>query len=77
MNLTNRHQQCLEALSVLGPSTAREVANYLHDKGYTKMIERNIAHPRLNELENGGYVESIGTKWDEFTERDVTVYQII
>lgn len=75
MNLSNRHHQCLEALDSLGEATAREVAEYIYNKGYTKVLERNIAHPRLNELEHGGYVEVTGSKYDSLTERDVFTYR--
>ncbi|MCT8978035.1 hypothetical protein N4T77_15685 [Clostridium sp. CX1] len=77
MNLSNRHSQCLEALKVLGNATAREVAEYMYNKGYTKVLERNIAHPRLNELESEGYIKVVGTKFDTLTERDVFVYERI
>ncbi|MBL1224199.1 hypothetical protein [Enterococcus sp. BWR-S5] len=77
MKLTNRHQQVLEALRVKGPSTAREVAEYMHGKGYTPLLERNIAHPRLNELENENLVKVIGKKVDSVTNKEVAVYEII
>jgi hypothetical protein len=73
----NRHDQCLEALRTNGPSSAIEVARYLHNQGYTKILERNIAHPRLNELAHDGRVKVVGEKWDSTTERNVSVYDII
>lgn len=75
MDLGRRHLQCLEALDVLKQATAREVAEYMFKKGYTKVLERNIAHPRLNELEGSGYVEVVGKKFDTLTEKDVFVYR--
>ncbi|MEW9095247.1 MAG: hypothetical protein AB2417_09215 [Clostridiaceae bacterium] len=42
-----------------------------------KVLERNIAHPRLNELESAGYVKVVETKFDTLTEREVFVYQKI
>ncbi|WP_447088212.1 hypothetical protein [Clostridium perfringens] len=75
MKFSNRHMQCLEALDALGEATAREVAEYMYSNGYTKVLERNIAHPRLNELESEGYVEVSGTKFDTLTERYVFVYK--
>lgn len=75
MELSPRHIQCLEALDILGDSTAREVAEYMHSKGYTNMSERNIAHPRLNELESAGYVKIVGKKIDTLTKKEVSVYQ--
>lgn len=77
MDLSRRHQQCLEALDVLGDSTAREVAEYIHSRGYTRVLERNIAHPRLNELEGAGYVEVVGKKFDSLTGKDVSIYRKI
>lgn len=77
MELGNRHRQCLEALSNLGKATAREVAEYMYNNGYTKVLERNIAHPRLNELQSTGYVKVIGKKLDELTEKEVSIYTLI
>jgi hypothetical protein len=73
--LGGRHLQCLEALDALGDLTAREVAEYMHSKGYTKLLERNIAHPRLNELEAAGYVGVVGKKFDTLTNKEVSVYR--
>lgn len=75
--MATRKEQCLEALDALGSATAREVSEYLHKKGYTPVLERNIAHPRLNELENEGKVRIIGTKFDDLTEKDVSIYEKI
>lgn len=74
IELTNRHIQCLEALTVIGEATAREVAQYMFDKGYTKVMERNMAHPRLNELQQAGYIEIVGKRLDEITNRQVSIY---
>jgi hypothetical protein len=77
MELGPRHLQCLEALDTLGDSTAREVAEYMYSRGYTNMTERNIAHPRLNELEGAGYVRVVGKKNDPLTGKEVSIYQKI
>lgn len=77
MELGPRHLQCLEALDYLGNLTAREVAEYMHSKGYTTFVERNTAHPRLNELEGAGYVKIVGKKIDTLTKKEVSVYQKI
>jgi predicted HTH transcriptional regulator len=71
--MKTRHSQCLEALEE-GPKTAREVSEYMHKKGYTVIRERNIAHPRLNELVKDGLVEAVGSVWDAHTKKDVSVY---
>jgi len=73
----NRQEQCLEALRKNGPSSAIEVARYLYKQKYTKILERNIAHPRLNELIHNGRVKIVGVKWDTTTERNVNVYDIV
>ena len=72
-----RHKECLEALSSIGPATAKEVAIYLFNKGYTKILERNIAHPRLKELVDRGKVKVIGKKKDNKTNRNVSIYSKI
>ena len=73
--MTARHQQCLEALDNLGEATAREVSEYMVEKGYTDVNERNIAHPRLNELKKKGLVKVIGKKLDTLTGKKVSVYK--
>lgn len=70
-----RHKQCLEALDNLGEATAREVSEYMVKKGYTDVNERNIAHPRLNELKKDGIVEVVGKKKDTLTGKMVSVYK--
>lgn len=75
--MTERHRQCLEALDVLGEATAREVSEYMVKKGYSNVNERNIAHPRLNELKKEGYVEVVGKKLDPLTGKKVSVYKKI
>lgn len=73
--MKSRHKQCIEALTELGEATAREVATYLYNKGYTNLDERNIAHPRLNELVEMGEVTIIGKKLDTLTQKEVNVYK--
>lgn len=77
MELGRRHLQCLEALDVLQQATAREVAEYMYQNRYTKILERNIAHPRLNELERAGYIKVVGKKFDDLTEKEVNLYEKI
>lgn len=73
--MTARHEQCLEALDKLGEATAREVSEYMVEKGYTDVNERNIAHPRLNELKKDGQVEVVGKKKDALTGKMVSIYK--
>lgn len=75
MNITKRHTQVLEALTVLKKATAREVAQFMVSKGYAKILERNLSHPRLSELSLEGIVEVIGTKVDSMTMKEVSVYR--
>lgn len=74
MKLTKRHSQVLEALTVLKKATAREVAQYMVSKGYAKVLERNLSHPRLSELHLMGEVRILGTKVDPMTMKEVSVY---
>ena len=73
----DRHQQCIEALKMLGALTAREVSEYLYAKGYCKIQERNIAHPRLKELLDQGIVKKIGKKYDSTTKKNVNLYSLL
>ncbi|MBS4931808.1 MAG: hypothetical protein KH020_10895 [Clostridiales bacterium] len=73
--MTARHKQCLEALDKLGEATAREVSEYMVEKDYSDVNERNIAHPRLNELKKDGKVEVIGKKIDSLTGKKVSIYR--
>ena len=73
--MTARNKQCLEALDILGEATAREVSEYMVEKGYSDVNERNIAHPRLNELKNKGMVEVVGKKRDSLTGKMVSIYK--
>lgn len=73
----SRHEQCIEALSVLGEATAAEVGQYMVNKGYAKVFQRNLAHPRLNELVKEGIVEITGKKYDVETNRDVSTYALV
>lgn len=75
--MNKRQIQCLEALQILGQSTARELAKYLFDKGYTNIEERNIDHPRLNELVEMKKVKIVGKKSDELTNKEVYIYEKI
>ena len=74
MDKLTRHQQCLEALATKC-LTAREVSDYLYNKGYTPIRERNIAQPRLNELVKVGLVMVISYAYDAMTDREVKVYK--
>lgn len=73
--MTKRHEQCLEALETLGKATAREVSEYFVRMGYSNINERNIAHPRLNELKKMGYVKVVAKKLDPLTNKMVSVYK--
>jgi repressor of nif and glnA expression len=74
MRMKTRHTQCLEALGD-SQMTAREVSEYMHKRGYTVIRERNIAHPRLNELVKAGLVRIVGSSFDAHTKKEVSVYE--
>ena len=77
MKFTKRHLQVLEALKVLKSGTAREVAQYMVSKGYAKVLERNLSHPRLSELLIKNVVRVVGTKVDSMTMKEVSVYGMV
>ena len=72
----SRHSQCVQGLYELGCASARELADYLFERGLTPTRERNYTHPRLNELVKKGVVGVIGKKLDEVTNRNVAIYKL-
>lgn len=74
VNKAIRCAQLLELLEKHGPQTAKELALGLFGEGYTNTGERNMAAPRLTEMEKDGRVVVIGTKKCQITKRRVAVY---
>lgn len=72
--IQSRKDEILHALSVLGQATAREIKEYL------KYTDGNAVKPRLTELlrEYPCRVRELHKpKWDNVTQRYVTVYTLI
>ena len=60
----------------LGNKSAKEIAVELYNLNLANTDERNVAAPRLTELEKMGFVEETAKKMCEYTGRTVTVYKI-
>ena len=70
-----RYKQILEIMAEhLIPLTAKEIAVFMHNKGYIPTTERNFSAPRLTELSQKGVVEPVGKKKCDFTGKMVSVY---
>ena len=70
-----RYMQILQRLC-LGNKSAKEIAVELYNLNLANTDERNVAAPRLTELEKMGFVEETAKKMCEYTVRTVTVYKI-
>ena len=70
-----RYMQILQRLC-LGNKSAKEIAVELYNLNLANTDERNVAAPRLTELEKMGFVEETAKKMCEYTGRTVTVYKI-
>lgn len=72
-----RYAQILEIMREYNCGmTAKEIANELMYRGYTKNNDRNNASPRLTEMMESGQVEPIGKKTDKESGKTVTVWGI-
>ena len=70
-----RYKQILEIMAEHSiPLTAKEIAVFMHHKGYIPTTERNFSAPRLTELSQKGVVEPVGKKKCDFTGKMVSVY---
>ena len=74
--LGERQLMVLDYLKALGNSTARELAIEMWKDGNIITPERNMVHPRLNELVENDLVEVVGKRKDEMMNRMVAVYKI-
>jgi hypothetical protein len=77
--ISKKQQRCMQILEVLNeynghPLTAKEIARELMYRGYTKNDERNNAAPRLTEMMQKGIVEPKGSRYDNETQKRVTVW---
>lgn len=74
--LGERQLMVLDYLKALGNSTARELAIEMWKDGNIITPERNMVHPRLNELVKLGLVKVTGKKMDEDMNRMVATYDL-
>lgn len=72
-----RYEQVETALWRLGAASAKEVAVYMYRHGQAGTDDRNVAHPRLNELVTKGRVEVVGKKPCRYSGKNVAVYRLI
>ncbi len=56
--------------------TAKEVAVEMCKWGFTDSTDRNYSQPRLYELVKMNYVEIVGKKVCEYTNKKVSVYKL-
>lgn len=69
-----RYEQILEILGNR-EMTAKEVAVEMFKKGLTDSTDRNYSQPRLYELVQMDYVQVIGKRTCEYTNKKVAVYK--
>ena len=74
--LGERQLMVLEFLKEDGEQTARELAIEMWKDGNIITPERNMVHPRLNELVKLGLVKVTGRKMDEDMNRMVATYDL-
>lgn len=74
--LGHRHMLILNQLRFIDDTTARELAISMYEQGLIATPDRNMVHPRLNELVEKDLVEVIGKRKDELMNRMVAVYKI-
>ena len=74
-NKRKRYEQILAILKNK-EMTAKEVAVEMYRKGLTDSTDRNYSQPRLYELVNMNYVEVVGKRICEYTNKKVSVYRL-
>ena len=75
--LGERQLMVLEFLKEDGEQTTRELAMNLWNRGHIPTPERNMVHPRLNELVKLGLVKVTGKKLDSDMGRFVATYEVV
>lgn len=70
MDKESRQKQILEIFRQYGELTARECLRKLHRR------DMNYVRPRITELLKQGKLVSCGKKYDQATDRNVTVFKI-
>ena len=73
-----RYKQIIEIFEDQAPRnlTAKEVAIFMHNRGFTPNDERNFSAPRLTELMQKGIVEPAGKTKCRYTGKTVTIYRL-
>lgn len=71
------YREIKEVLSNGAELTAREIAEKLKLKGIVHFGVRQEVHPRLTEMIGLGCVETVGSKFDNITKKNVTVYRSV
>lgn len=56
--------------------TARECAVRLYNRGFIPYPIRQFTAPRITEMQKMGLIDSVGSKLDEETKKNVTIYQL-
>ena len=73
-----RYKQIIEIFEDQAPRnlTAKEVAIFMHNRGFTPNSERNFSAPRITELMQKGIVEPAGKTKCKYTGKTVTIYRL-
>lgn len=73
-----RYKQIVEIFEDMKPRnlTAKEVAVFMFNRGFTPNAERNFSAPRLTELTQKGIVEPAGKTKCRYTGKTVTIYRL-
>ena len=74
-NKRKRYEQILDILQGK-EMTAKEVAVEMFNRNFTDSTDRNYSQPRLYELVNMDYVEIVGKRVCEYTNKKVSVYRL-
>jgi hypothetical protein len=73
---TDRQRMCVIGLHKLDKATANELAMYCYTQGKSKFFNRNLVHPRLNELVDKDIVVEVGKKADPISGKLCTIYSL-
>ena len=73
-----RYKQIVEIFEDMKPRnlTAKEVAVFMFNRGFTPNAERNFSAPRITELMQKGIVEPAGKTKCRYTGKTVTIYRL-
>lgn len=73
-----RYKQIIEIFEDQAPRnlTAKEVAIFMHNRGFTPNDEQNFSAPRITELMQKGIVEPAGKTKCRYTGKTVTIYRL-